>query len=305
MAIKRPKSLILQENLFNAQSAARETRYPVCERSRLTAQWDQELSDHYQWMAGYVKGEKRKDALIRLLGGNLTGMELFNQLNSQIGKTCIYDKIFDARKRPDYNTAEAVVACFTGYTGIRQDLLRILGWYDVQDGDVCFDRVALMDDARRQEHWMGECGKSLENITECLMLARGTMEKLRKNGEYIDSYTAFRVIITLFGCKSAQKYGDDLYHFFGLQALEDGESDRIANICARAYTNLMDDLQAQSKKSDCIGKSEIVAHEIFWGMMYTCLKKNDKLFRKSFSNAFFSKKDMEGLVLKTLNTTGA
>jgi len=152
---------------------------------------------------------------------------------------------------------------------------------------------------------MGDCGKSLETIAACLMLARGTMEKLRINGKYIDSYTAFRVIITISGSESARQYGDDLYHFFGLQALEDGESDRIADICARAYTSLMDDLRAQITKNGFFVKSEIAAHEIFWGMMYIYLKRNDRLFRKSFSNAFFSKKNMERLVLEMSDTTGA
>lgn len=290
----------LQENLFNAQSAARETKYPVCEISSLIERWERELNDHYEWMASYDKGEKRKNALIALVGGDQTGKELFRRLNSRLQKTCIYDKIYDARKRPDYATAEKAVQCFTCD---RQDLLRVLGWYDVQEGDKCFDRTALMDHARRQEHWMGECGRRLEDIAECLILARGTMEKLRINGKYVDSYTAFRVIITLSNCVSARVYGEDLYHFFGMQALEDGESDRIADICARAYAGLINGLQEQINRSVRYKNNEVAAHKIFWVTMYICLKKNDKRFGKSFSNAFFSKINMEGLALETPDET--
>lgn len=306
--IHRPVEQIVQENLLNAQRASQGSPYPMSECSSITAAWDAELKEHYQWLVAYDKGEKRKNAIIQLAGGQIDAKELFSRLSTQLKKTTIYEKMYDARKRPDSSTAEAAAQCLKLQGQARSQLLQLLGWHDAAGNSAGADRKKLLDDARQKDQWMGECGSSLERIAECLLLASGTMEKLRKNNELIDSYTAFRVLITLSGCRSVQEQGENAYHCFGIHKLEDGETDRIAVICARTYSLLYDCLLEQvihqtktrgsrREEQDLDWERARVtdAHRVFWGMMYRCLKKQDLAFRKTFSSAFFAKQNMESL----------
>lgn len=315
--IGRTVGQIVTENLNDSVRASRGSSWPVSERSRITAQWREKLREHYSWIIAYNKmaereedaGAKRKEKqvtkrerdLLRLVGGGISAKELFARLEGPLKKTTIYDKIYDARKRPSFSTAETAAQSLALQGEARSQLLQLLGWYAADGEQPKADRLQLLDDAREQDGWMGEC--SLEQIGECLMLARGTMEKLRKKEALIDSYTAFRVLITLAGCGSVQQLGDAAYHCMGIHRLEDGETDRIAVICGGIYSCLYDCLWEQLRAERPVRDMDqmwqrdriVKAHRVFWGMMYRLLKEQDYSSQKNHSGAFFAKQNMEDL----------
>lgn len=302
---ERTVQQILQENLLNAQRAVEDTRYPVAECDRATNEWNSKLAKHYNWLSTYNdENKKRRAAIIQLVGGKVVPKELLSRLKTQIAQSTIYEKLYDARNRPDYSTATAAAKCLSLQGETRSCLLKLLGWYDTGENPIGVTRRALLDEARRNDQWMGACGRSIDSITQCLLLADGTMEKLRKDHELMEPRSIFRVLITLAGCKSFQMHGEDSFHCFGIHLLEDGKMDRIACICSQAYVQLLPIYRSQvegmslrkgmkDRAAELI--SEEKAHKVFWGTMYKCLKKYDYAFRANFSGAFFARQNMEKL----------
>lgn len=303
---ERSVQQIIQENLLNAQRASLDSAYPVSECTRAVHAWSVRLEAHYHWLGAYRDEDKKRRAAILLLAEGVDDpRELLARFRVRMAQSTVYDKLYDARNRPDYSIAEEAAECLSLQGEKRSSLLMLLGWYDASEAPAGVTRRELLDDARNHDHWMGACGSSLEAVGPCLMLARGTMEKLRKEHEFIDPRTAFRVLITLWGCQSAQKRWESSCHCLGIHLLEDGRMDRIAGICAQAYVQLLPLYRRQAepvsrgnglKEQSADRLCEETAHKVFWGTMYRYLKKNDYTFGQSFSSAFFAGQRMENLV---------